>query len=551
MSKPYAVVTRAAEMDYMQDAVSLPRSYEQPGWDSRPDVASIRQAVFDNLIELDKHTYFTRELHHRPVIIKPNLVTVFHNLGMREPDYPETTDPRVLDALILFLQQFTSNIVIAESSGRGMPTRASFRIAQLHRLACRRKVQLIALEEPPDDANLLPKARVKKEITLPRLMSQVVEGEAFYISVPKMKTNLYTGVTLGFKNAMGLLTYNLRQRNHTYDINQKLVDLLHLIQPHLVVIDGIVGGEGNCPAPVMPVQSRMIVSGNNVVETDRVATRLMGMDPAQIPLFLLADEDGFGDAEVEVLGDLTPTPYQPADPSLWGSWMQTHFPNVKVLIGHSIGGAPQPDAEGYLTADNLAAMEMVCRGGCLATTRYAFDMLFHEGHRTDFHMMVIIGNGVMVNGQIVYYEQSGQPVTIEEIHSVREPKLAVGTCANHLAGMVDAYASGCMPMPNTPHMLVHQLGGTSCRVMSLRNRWLLPALWDTLCLCESRKAVLRRGERLDLPMPTSPDHLTPRAFSPEETQQAWVKEEFPHLTEAEIRAACRDENRSILATFKP
>ncbi len=99
-----------------------------------------------------------------------------------------------------------------------------------------------------------------------------------------MKTNLYTGVTLGFKNAMGCLSYNLRQRNHNHAIDQKLVDMLHLFKADLVIIDGIVGGEGNCPAPVEPVQSRVIISGNHSVETDRVAIRMMGFDPADDPL---------------------------------------------------------------------------------------------------------------------------------------------------------------------------------------------------------------------------------------------------------------------------
>jgi len=33
----------------------------------------------------------------------------------------------------------------------------------------------------------------------------------------------------------------------------RLVDMLHLFQPDLTIIDGLVGGEGNCPAPVDPV----------------------------------------------------------------------------------------------------------------------------------------------------------------------------------------------------------------------------------------------------------------------------------------------------------
>ena len=82
---------------------------------------------------------------------------------------------------------------------------------------------------------------------VPRIISNVIRGEMLYVSVPKMKTNLYTEVTLGFKNAMGTLPTNMRYRNHTWQINSKLTDLLFLFKPDLTIIDGIIAGEGLTP----------------------------------------------------------------------------------------------------------------------------------------------------------------------------------------------------------------------------------------------------------------------------------------------------------------
>ncbi len=379
IKKSVVVITHAPSLDFSRDYVRLPHEYGTLAYENRPDVAAIRATVHDNLRKLDAEIHFTEQIRGRKVIIKPNLVTVFHDLGMRDRDYPELTDPRVIDAVVAFLMDYTSNITIVESSGRGMPTRASFQISGLDRLAKFRKVNLMALEEQPTDRYLLPKAKVMREMVVPRIFSEVVAGEAFYISMPKMKTNLFTGVTLGFKNAMGVLSYNLRQRNHNHAIDQKLVDMLHLFKADLVIIDGIIGGEGNCPAPVEPVQSRVIISGNQSVETDRVATRMMGFDPADISLMRLADQNGFGDPEVNIFGEEKVVPFRPADPSLFGDWMNENFPNVKVLIGHHMPGSPLPSDDGRFDQRGLCALERVCRGGCLATTRYAFDMLFYEG----------------------------------------------------------------------------------------------------------------------------------------------------------------------------
>jgi uncharacterized protein (DUF362 family) len=545
------VISHARSLDYSRDYVCLPKEYGSPAYEAREDVQAIQAAVFENLNRLDAEIHFTDRIRGRKVIIKPNLVTVFHDLGMLQRDYPESTDPRVIDAVVVFLQQFTSHIIIAESSGRGMPTRTAFRAAGLDRLARLRKVDLIALKEQPVDRYLLPQARVMREIVVPRLFSEVVNGEAFYISIPKMKTNLYTGVTLGFKNAMGVLSYNLRQRNHNHAINQKLVDMLHLFKADLVIIDGIVGGEGNCPAPVDPVQSRVIISGNQSVETDRVATRLMGLDPSEIQLMRIADKDGFNDPQVKIIGEEKITRFRPADPSLLGDWMQKKFPNVKVLIGHSKNNAPISPDGGCFTGEQLCALEGVCRGGCLATTRYAFDMLYYEGKKRDFHLTVILGGGVCFNEGVLYYDATGKPYTVNEIVALKGKKVAIGACAGRFKGIVDRYVDGCMPFPNSPHMVTHQLSGSSCSVISPRNRYLIPALIDTLRVCERRKALLRSGQRIDIPLRHEDRCYDTRPLNEDEKEQTYIYEPFSPLTPAEIRELCAAENRNILATFFP
>jgi uncharacterized protein (DUF362 family) len=549
--KNVVVISTARDLDYLQDSVALPANYGSPSYDQREDIRAIRDAVFTNLATLDQKIHFTQKIIDRKVLIKPNLVTVFHELGMRERDYPESTDPRVIDAVVLYLQQFTRDIQIVESAGKGIPTRAAFRIAGLDRLAKVRDVELIALEAQPVERYLLPQAQVMQEMIIPETFIPVVNGDAFYISIPKMKTNLYTGVTLGFKNAMGTIPYFLRLRNHNHALDHKLVDILHLFQADLVVIDGIVGAEGNGPAPVQPVQSRVIISGNHSVETDRVATRMMGIDPEGIHLMKVADQEGFNDPEVKIIGDQTVTPFKQADPSLLGDWMQENFPNVHVLVGDHRAEAKPENKSCHMRREDVRRMEMFCRGGCLAVTRYAFDMLYYEGQKRDFHLTVIIGPGLMANGRLLYYDRNGKPYTTSEIASIDEKKMAVGTCANHLKPYVDKIIEGCMPFPNSAHMIVHQLSGTWCSVLSLRNRHLIPALFDTLILCERRKSLIRQGMRIDIPWHPVDKLIPPRLFTENELKMQFIHEPFEPLTKEEIQNLCREENRSILATFFP
>ena len=540
------VITHAPEMDFRRNYVALPRTYGTAAYFARPDIQAIYRLVEENLTTLDARIHFLERVRGRRVILKPNLVTVYSNMGLVERDYPETTDPRLLDAIVAFFKRYTDRIVIAESSGRGVPTRGSFRVAGLDRVAHHHKIGLIALEEQRTVRYFLPEARLQKEIIVPELFGEVVTGAAFYVSVPKMKTNLYTGVTLGFKNAMGLLPYNLRQRDHSFALEQKLVDILHLFQPDLTIIDGLVGGEGNCPAPVDPVDSRVIISGNNSVETDRVATRLMGFDPAEIPLMQRAAEAGFGDSQVEIVGEQKVCPFRPADPTFMSAAFQQDFPNVIPLTGHHFPHAPQVKTLADCTPAVAAAMELACRGGCLATTHFAFDMFLREGQRRDFPLVLLIGAGVVIEGERYYLDRAGQPHTLAQVARLPGKKLVVGSCSHPAAGIADRLVEGCMPFPNSAHVALHQLTGTFCRVLSLHNRHLLPMLLATLQMCEARKKLYRAGHRLDVPLGANAPAEAPPPFAAGQRIVPWP---LPPLTPEEIRAACTCENRAVLATF--
>jgi hypothetical protein len=53
---------------------------------------------------------------------------------------------------------------------------------------------------------------------------------------------------------------------------------------HLVLIDGIVAGEGDGPLAPSPVDARALLFADDVALADRLACRLMGFDPREVPL---------------------------------------------------------------------------------------------------------------------------------------------------------------------------------------------------------------------------------------------------------------------------
>jgi len=543
------VLERLEPADYESGCVALPTEYGTAAWEARPENAAVRRAVLSALDRLDAETGVGRRFEGRTVLVKPNLVVVYRGVGLVRGQYPETTDPRVLDAVVEWLANRGGRVVIVESSGRGSPTRASFRIAGLDRLARRRGCGLVALEEQPVDRYFLPKASVQREILVPRIFSAVVRGEAAYVSVPKLKTNLYAGVTLGFKNAMGVIPYNLRQRDHNHGLDRKLVEMLYLFRPDLVLIDGVVGGEGECPAPVDPVDSRVVIAGDHAVETDRVATELMGLDPARIELMRVADELGFGSTEpVRVIGDVTPTPFRPADASLVSDRVRRRFPKLTVLVGLARDPGAAAAAVSAGGPGVAGRLEASCRGGCVASTRFGLAMLEAEGLDIRKPVLVALGPGIETADGRRWFDADGRAWDEAAIRDFRGRSAVVGSCGRTLAPSVDRFVEGCMPLANAPHAILHRLSGTSCALLSVRNRRLPTLLRAMLEMRAARIRLLRKGERLDVAFPLG----GPAAGDepPRGDGRDWVPWPLPPLTDRrELRRLVAAEDDTMAASL--
>lgn len=469
--KTPVIVTKTADMNLRRDYVALPPDYGTKAYYEREDIKEIYRAVYENLDRLDAETGFSaRFFACQRILVKPNLVSVYHNSGMVDEDYPESTDPRMFDAVISYLKKYNKPILITESSGKPMPTRNSFKNAGYDRIAKHHGTGLVALETKPVVRYMLPKAEVMKEVYIPELYQDIVDGKACYVSVPKLKTNIYTGVTLGFKNAMGTIPYALRERNHNYYINKKLADLLYLFRPDLIVIDGIIGGEGNTPAPVDPVDSHVLISGVNTVATDRVATQIMGIDPDTIPLIIEAEKRGFGPEEIQVIGDLPEHHFRRATPTLMDDEFIKTFPNVLTLVGHSLPHAIKVNSLEEVTPEVVRELEKTCNGGCVNALRSGFEyIIYAQKKKYTNHVVIIVGGGVELNGKRYWFDRTGKPYEESEIRAMKTPLLTLGNCAEVLADAAKFKARGCCS-PSSCMLAATGSMGVAFPLLSLRNK---------------------------------------------------------------------------------
>ncbi len=542
MSKSTVVIEQAAPLDYLTDFVVLPKAFGTDAYDKIPEVVGIRQAVDSALDKLDRAVHFSELLQNNlPVIIKPNLVSVYHDSGFDERDYPETTDPRVFEAVVRYIKRYTERITIAESSGKPMPTPVSFRVAGYDRIAKHYGAKLVALELRPVVRYMLPKAEVMKEVYLPDTLDAAVRNEAFYISVPKMKTNLYTGVTLGFKNAMGTIPYFLRERNHSYLIDKKLADLLYLFKPDLTVIDGIIGGEGNTPAPVDPVRVGKIIVSNNSVEADRITTRMMGFDPDRNKLMIEATRRGFGDPSVEIIGEASVTKFRPAISSFMDEKTAREFPNLLALAGHTRNGAPVVTDKDKVTPEIALALEQACTGGCLAAAKTGLDYYnFKKNARKDFALCIIEGEGVLIQGERYWFDKTGKPYTIADIAALPMRKMALGNCAMTAKSACQFVASGCCD-PAKCMSVVCRAAGVPMPIMSIRNKALLQTLHGMIKTVLVRKEHIAAGRYVDCPTTHEDRVFGLPILTPEDEQKDYIRWPLPPMTAKEKAAQLKSQ----------
>ena len=112
------------------------------------------------------------------------------------------------------------------------------------------------------------------------------------VSLPKMKTHHWAGVTLAMKNLFGVMpgvAYGWPKNVlHHAGIPGSILDINATVRPGLAIVDGIVGMEGDGPIMGTPVPSGILVMGRNLPAVDATATRLMGIDPRRVPYLAAA-----------------------------------------------------------------------------------------------------------------------------------------------------------------------------------------------------------------------------------------------------------------------
>lgn len=211
------------------------------------------------------------------VALKPNLIE-YH--AARKVN----THPLLVVAAVEALRHHGAReVVVAEGPGHHRDTELLLEYSGLEDAL--RQVRAPFVDLNLDD--LAPVSLAANYTQLDKLyLPKTILDADLVISMPKLKTHKWTGVTLSLKNLFGVVPgvrYGWpKNLLHWRGIDNSILDIALAVRPSFAIVDGIEGMEGDGPIYGDTVQSGVLIMGDNLTAVDATAARIIGIHPEHV-----------------------------------------------------------------------------------------------------------------------------------------------------------------------------------------------------------------------------------------------------------------------------
>lgn len=265
-----------------QEFVSTMRNRALIPWFQRPASMVLIRRVANYEQELETLIYeslveFALPVKDKVVLLKPNFVGL-------DPAGIRNTHPAVVGATrASFLRLGASRVLIGDGPALDRDTEAileSIRLRDFVGPLARTFVDLNIDEV--ERVPLATKASRLKELYFPKTLL----GADLVVSMPKLKTHHWAGVTLSLKNMFGTVPGSCygwpKNVLHWAGIDNAILDINAAVRPDFAIVDGIMGMEGNGPIQGTPKACGALIFGDDSVAVDATCCRLMGLLPEKV-----------------------------------------------------------------------------------------------------------------------------------------------------------------------------------------------------------------------------------------------------------------------------
>lgn len=219
-----------------------------------------------------------KEIRNKRILLKPNLVETAE--GHR---HINTHPAVVVAAAEAFHRLGAASVVVAEAQGHRRDSRLVLDQSGMGDALGRARVDYVDMNQ--DDVAKRPNAGTWTSMKQ-MYFAKTLLGADWVVSMPKLKTHHWAGVTCSMKNLFGVMpgiVYGWPKNVlHYHGIPESILDLNATVRPQLAIVDGVVGMEGDGPIMGTPKPCGCIIMGRNTTAVDATAVRVMDLNPYAI-----------------------------------------------------------------------------------------------------------------------------------------------------------------------------------------------------------------------------------------------------------------------------
>jgi len=234
------------------------------------------------------------------VLLKPNLIEYYDAWRVN-------THPSVVRAAVdAFRAAGAREVIVAEGPGHQRDTELLVEESGLGEVLRSEKAKFVDLNLD----SIHPVSLAANHTRLGRMFFPATAlGADLIVSLPKLKTHHWAGVTLSLKNMFGAVPgvkYGWPKNVlHWRGIDRSIVDIAVALKPGFAIVDGIEGMEGDGPLRGETVNAGVVIMGDNLTAVDATATRVMGLYPERVAYLnlMLAHGGTINEGRIRQLGE--------------------------------------------------------------------------------------------------------------------------------------------------------------------------------------------------------------------------------------------------------
>jgi uncharacterized protein (DUF362 family) len=229
------------------------------------------------------------------VLLKVNLLSV------KGPEKAVTTHPEFVRAVAKAVRGAGGKPYIADSPAGTFSKRLlrkAYRRTGLEKLAAEEEIPL-NLDTGVKKLDIPDGKRLQRSP-----ICEFVLNADKVIALPKLKTHSFQYMTLACKIMYGVVPGLIKAKYHAQfpsrvGFADMMLDILTIIRPHLFIMDGIIGMQGQGPGSGDPVKMDLVLASTDAVAMDISICKILGIEPVGIPALKRAKVRGLWPEKIE------------------------------------------------------------------------------------------------------------------------------------------------------------------------------------------------------------------------------------------------------------